>query len=272
MRFMWSRLTSSKWEDAWRESLRFVGATRLAIFSMPGRDRIRLEVYSLAKRDAAALVERFGGKIRRQPSTAEIVKAAPRTAPLKIRGRLTVRDSGRAAPGTIVVPAGMAFGTGEHATTATCLRLLVDVSRPLTRWTMLDLGTGSGILAIAAHQLGARRVEACDFDADAVRVARQNTAANAAPEIRIIRRDVTRWTPRRSFDIVTANLFSRVLIDAAPAIAASVSANGQLIFSGVLREQLDACLETFSKCNLHPLRIVRRGKWVTVLAARPEKH
>ena len=76
----------------------------------------------------------------------------------------------------LLIPAGMAFGTGDHATTATCLRFLADVADSLAGkpWEMLDLGTGSGILALAARVLGAKRVEAGDFDPDSVRTAKES--------------------------------------------------------------------------------------------------
>jgi ribosomal protein L11 methyltransferase len=163
----------------------------------------------------------------------------------------------------------MAFGTGHHATTATVLRLLVDfakarnangISRP---WTMLDLGTGSGLLAIAAEKLGAAKAWGCDYDDKAVRVARVNLRRNGTKRVTIDEADVLKWTPRERYDCVAANLFHDVLEAAFPKIARSLKRDGTLFISGILRTQADSCLASGRKAGLVFDEVITRGKWVT---------
>jgi ribosomal protein L11 methyltransferase len=156
----------------------------------------------------------------------------------------------------------MAFGTGEHATTATCLRLLVDITGRLSEaFTTLDLGTGAGILAVAAKALGASEVMAVDYDPVAVRIAKQNAATNGFPSLRVSRADVLELTVRKPFDIVLANLFSDVLLKAAPRIACATKPEGWLVFSGVLRDQAPEVASAFQAAGFAKPRIITRGKW-----------
>lgn len=265
--YCWSRLTAAKWEDAWRESLLYLGSERLAVFILPPGDRIRMELYNLNAPESEALVRKFGGRARRQASLAEQLSPRQPRAPIRIRQRLIIFDREELLPagetGRLHIPSGMAFGTGDHATTASCLRLLVDAVKSLKKWSMLDLGTGSGILALAARGLGAAPVTGYDYDADAVRVARENAARNQVKRVTFSRRDVTTWQPTRKFEVVVANLFSQVLIEAAPAIVHALVPGGILILSGILRTQEEETLTVFQKLGWRPVRTVRRGKWIT---------
>ena len=166
----------------------------------------------------------------------------------------------------ILIPAGMAFGTGEHATTATCLRMLADEAhrRRHEPWEALDLGTGSGILAIAAARLGAERVLATDFDPHAVRTAKQNVRVNQAA-VRVERSDVRAWSPERTWPVVMANLFSGLLMEVAPKIARAVAPAGTLIVSGILRAQEAEVLAALAARKVRPARVVRKGKWIAAL-------
>jgi len=274
--FVWSKLAAAKWEEEWKETLRYLGETRLAVFELPGGKRIRLELYGLGKAEAGDLVAHFGGSIRPMKPEAYLAAGAGKREPLKIRNRLVIVESAAQAkefPGrtSIVVPAGAAFGTGDHATTATCLRMLSDLAERHrdAPWDFLDLGTGSGILAIAGRVLGARRVDALDFDADSVRIAKENVRANGGTHIVVKRNDVTAWIPARTWDVVIANLFSSILVKAAPAITAAVAPGGALVLSGILRTQEEEVLAAY-RPRFVPERIVHKGKWVAVLASRSE--
>lgn len=271
-RYVWSKLASARWEEEWMETLRYLGQTRLAIFQLPGGKRIRLEIYGLLKSESEDLVSRFGGSIRPMNPATPFGAGSPKREPLKIRSRLVIVESpaqGKDFPDRIpiLIPSGAAFGTGDHTTTATCLRMLSDFAekRGDAPWEMLDLGTGSGILAIAGQALGARRVDAMDFDADAVRISRENVRANGCRRIVLKRGDVTDWQPMRTWDLVAANLFSAVLVKAAPAIANAVAPGGSLILSGILRSQEEEVLAAYEP-RFAPVRVVRKGKWVAVLA------
>jgi ribosomal protein L11 methyltransferase len=272
---VWRKLTAAKWEDAWLERLGFLDPSRIAIFTLPNAKTIRIEAYDLSRTDARRLTERFGGQVRELKARDIIVENAKPRPPLLIRDRLVIvrseKDKAKYARKfpkrrVLVVPAAMAFGTGDHATTATCLRMLCDFcdARPRDSWEMLDLGTGTGILALAARVLGTRRADAFDFDPDAVRAARENIAANKMDGVRVAKLDVTKWTPKRQWDVVAANLYSQVLIRAAAQITRALKPGGALILSGILREQEHECAQAFSEQGVRFDRAIRRGKWVTL--------
>lgn len=272
--FAWKKLASAKWEDAWVERLTFLGPTRLALTSLPGAKTIRIEAYALTKQEADGLLEQFGGQVRPLKAQYFAKQDTEVRDPIRIRGKLLIVSSERdrrrwagqfPSRKTLLVPAAMAFGTGEHATTASCLRFLADTADALAgdSWDMLDLGTGSGILAIAGRMLGARKVDAFDFDPHAVRTARENVHANGVDSIVVKKLDVTKWSPQRSWDVVVANLFSAILITAAPAIAAATRPGGRMIFSGILRSQEAECVRAFRENGFRIEAIARRGKWVT---------
>ncbi|MCU0781064.1 MAG: 50S ribosomal protein L11 methyltransferase [Akkermansiaceae bacterium] len=166
----------------------------------------------------------------------------------------------------ISIPAEMAFGTGDHATTATCLRLLADVARKRAGscWTAADLGAGTGLLAIAARALGAESVFACDFDPLAVTVAGDNLRRNRVDGVTLRRQDVLKWrTPAKGYDVVLANLFSTVLIEAWPVIARALAPGGDLIVSGILASQAWEVFTEAAGSGLGFTKVVRKGKWVT---------
>ena len=271
---VWRKLSAAKWEDVWPERLSEF-ADRLAITSLPNAKTIRLEVFALGKKDAERLRRAFGGTVAAQRRDWMNAPVTPR-APIKVRGKLLVvasaaeRDAVAGKRPVLLIPAGMAFGTGEHATTATCLRLLADVAAEFagTRWEMLDLGCGSGILALAAQMLGAAKVEAGDFDPACVRIAKENAAANAIRGAVIRRLDVLAWQPARPWPVIAANLFSSLHIAIAPKLARALAADGRLIFSGILREQEREVVAAFAQAGLRIVRLVRKGKWVTGVATR----
>jgi ribosomal protein L11 methyltransferase len=273
----WTRLSSIKWEDAWTERLRFLGPENVVFITWPHTKALKIEAYC-DRRRANALVRRFGGRAAKLPAHVWTGDPARPRGPLSIRGKLKIfsdRPSWRewqkttAKPNGIYIPAGMAFGTGEHATTAACLRLLANVAGTLgAGFTALDLGTGAGILAIAARALGASRVEAFDYDPVAVRIARQNASANGFRTINVSRGDVLKLTVRGLFDVVLANLFSDVLVKAAPRIGRATKRGGWLIFSGVLRNQAPEVAEAFEAAGFSNPRLVARGKWCACACRR----
>ncbi|MBP7949107.1 MAG: 50S ribosomal protein L11 methyltransferase [Verrucomicrobiales bacterium] len=277
--FVWSKLSSAKWEDAWEERFHAATNTALVINRLPGGQRIRVEVYCHRRENADAMQRMFGGSIRELKQQNWAALSARSLKPLHVRGRLIITHTDAAAarerrlhPDRIVlcIPGELAFGTGEHATTASCLRLLVDFSAKTTgSWEVLDLGCGTGILALAARALGASRVDACDFDPAAVRVAKKNAAANGIQKVRIFRQDVTRWTPQRQYDIVLANIFHDVLTFSFPAITAAVKPGGRVVVSGILKEQAESVLAAGRAAGVGFDAPLQRGKWVTLTGIRP---
>lgn len=272
--YRWTRLSSQKWEDAWEERLQFLGPGRVVMVTWPDSQALKIEAFC-DKRTASSLVKRFGG--RATLAAAHVWTGSPSRlrAPLAIRGKLRIfsdeaawRKSGT-RPGDIWIPAGMAFGTGDHATTATCLRLLCDVSVEMPPgWRAMDAGTGSGILAIAAEKLGAMAVEAFDFDPACVRIAKENAGNNLCKRIRIRKADARKIAGFPRADVIVANLFSELLLDSAPGFSRRLSRGGTLIFSGVLCKQADEVSAGLVRAGFAPPRIITRGKWCAGLTER----
>lgn len=162
---------------------------------------------------------------------------------------------------------GMAFGTGQHATTRLCLELMEEYLGPGAG--VLDLGTGTGILAIAALRLGAARVVALDTDPQAVASARRNAALNGVERHLELREGTLQDLGRRSgeFRLIAANLLADTLIALLPALARHLSPVGVLIVSGILAEQAGAVETAIGAHGLRPLEARSRGPW-TAIAVR----
>jgi ribosomal protein L11 methyltransferase len=279
-RYSWRKLSAAKWADSWWERLSFLGPTRVMIIEFPNAPKVRIEAHGLKKAEADDLLKMFGGQVTEAKWLT--LENPPMRAPIRIRERLLVVSTEkeledaraeRARRAVLLIPAGMAFGTGEHETTVTCLRLLADVSDELEpgAWEALDLGTGTGILAIAARVLGASKAEAHDFDPHAVRTAKENVKLNATTKLAVKRMDVRKWTPDRQWQVVIANLFSGLLIESAATIAKASAPGGHLIFSGVLREQEKEVVAAFEANGFAVQRVVRRSKWIAGRAVRAER-
>jgi ribosomal protein L11 methyltransferase len=264
--FAWKKLSASKWDDAWLERLSFLGPQRVMVISFPNAPKIRVEAHGLSRTEADRLREHFGGTV--SAAKPMVIKPVKRP-PLKIRSRLLIVSSGdelrelnqKDAEKAVLIPAGMAFGTGDHATTAGCLRFLVDVAAEYgaNDWEMLDLGTGSGILGIAGRKLGARRVLAGDFDPHAVRVAKENVKANGSAGVTVKKMDVLTWEPERTWPVVAANLFSGLLIEIAPKLARAVACGRDSDIFGSAREQEAEVTRALEKEGFKLDRMVRKG-------------
>ena len=272
--FVWSKLSGAQWMDAWEE--RFAGNPNLVIEYLKGGKSTRIRLFCNTAKEARDVAKQFGGSVRKMAG-AEWNPPVEPPRPVKVRDVLLLTAETRAAKiaaiqtanpkrQIISIPPEMAFGTGDHATTSTCLRLLVDVARERkgTDWTVADLGTGTGVLAIAARKLGAGETFACDFDPFAVAAAGRNAIRNGAPEILTKEQDVLKWKPRRKgYDVVMANLFSSVLIQAWPVIAKTLAPGGDLIVSGILASQAWEVFTAAASNGLGFTKVITKGKWVT---------
>lgn len=279
--WVWSKLSSEQWQDAWEE--RFAACGGAVITTIPGRKTQRVEVYCKSRAQALEIQRQFGGSVRKLPSRNWAAMKSERLPAVKVRDRLVIsaesaagelRKLAKAYPGRdiVSVPPDLAFGTGHHATTATVLRLLVDFAEERQRkgraWTLLDLGTGTGVLAIAGQKLGAKSVSACDNDPHSVRIARANAARNGAENITVQQADVLRWKPRKQWDCVTANIFSAILEKAWSGIAQAMKPDGVVLVSGLLRTQTKECLGAAKGAGIRFTKIVPRGKWVTAVGVK----
>jgi ribosomal protein L11 methyltransferase len=162
---------------------------------------------------------------------------------------------------------GMAFGTGLHPSTRLCLQALEDRVRPGDR--VLDVGTGSGILAIAAAQLGAVEVVGIDLDPVAVQVARDNVALNGVAErVWIEEGTLEQVSPvEGAWDCVVVNILAGVIIDLAPRLAARLTPSGSLIASGIIDESAAAVTEALASAGLCIIEQRSEKDWVALLAA-----
>jgi ribosomal protein L11 methyltransferase len=191
--------------------------------------------------------------------------------PIRIGGKgkkLLVRPSWRkdkAAPGqaVVVLDPGLSFGTGQHATTKFCLRQLV-ACRKRGPQSLLDVGTGSGILAIAGMKLGYRPVKAIDFDSEAIRVARANTKRNRVSRLLEPKvGDVTKLSSRArvKYDVVCANLFYDLLIANAHRLIARVKPDGVLVLAGILETQFAEVRTAVEGQGMALKKTTSQGEW-----------
>jgi len=261
----WRRWILPGQEEQWIGWLQAAGCASWAFTGRTGRARVLLEAYVQTRAAASRLTTQWGGRSR-VVDAREWIKARP-VPPTRIGRKLEIvhekkRDRKKAPCPQLYIPLGLAFGSGEHGTTYMLLRALAQRS-DWSKTAVLDLGTGSGVLALAARLFGARKVVATDFDPDAVRTARQNEALNfSQPLIRWKRADAKKLRPTVQYDLVLANLFSGILCEAAPQIAACVSPGGQLWLSGILDSQHDEVGKAYRKEGLQLVRAYRRGKWM----------
>ena len=184
-------------------------------------------------------------------------------------GRLVVKPpwhSYQASPGELVLELepGLAFGTGHHPTTQMCLRLLEKHLRP--GMEVLDLGTGSGILALAAALLGARKVLALDIDPQAVKAARANVRRNGPSRLIQVRLG-TLDGKQGSFDLVVANLTARSLVGLASPLLAALKSPGLLIAGGIMLDRLEEVRNSLG-VGAREVEAASQGDWRTLVLAR----
>jgi ribosomal protein L11 methyltransferase len=189
--------------------------------------------------------------------------------PLEIGKTLLIKPSWskkrpRKNQAVVILDPGLSFGTGQHPTTSFCLNELVRRRKNGTRQSFLDIGTGSGILAIAAAKLGYQPVHAFDFDPESVRVARANAHKNGVDsKIRLTRGDVTKQPlkPARQYDLVCANLISNLLISERRRILSRLKPGGTLVLAGILAAEFGEVERAFAALKLKRVASRVENEW-----------
>lgn len=266
--YLWRKTAGPHWLKAHEEILQARFGGGLSIISRPEGKRVQIEMACGSRSESRKLVHEFGGRVEKLPHDwLKRFARKEKPKPLRLGKRLVVvrsptKRKAVSFPCSLVIPAGAAFGTGEHATTAISLRLLEEVTRRRSPQYVVDLGTGSGILALAASCFGAEHVVALDIDPIAIATAETNARLNKIENVDFQLGDVRRWNSGRRIDIVTANLFSELLIQLLPKLKRSSC----LILSGVLRAQEKEFVRALRRYKIDLVEVRRRGKWTAVLA------
>jgi ribosomal protein L11 methyltransferase len=286
--YLWRRLATRSWFCENETQLRARAGNQLAIVERPNRKKLQLEVASKSRATLWPLAQEFGGRIGKFPRDWLRRALRCKTKPVRVGNK------------KLNIPAGAAFGTGEHATTAMCVKMIEDVMRSWeaqaaspalfgaspksvfrknlrsrggdrqhTRGVrslrvVVDLGTGSGILALAARWLGAKHVIAIDNDPTAISTAKENARLNKISGVKFQVSDIRDWNFPRDVEVVTANLFSELLIEVAPRFRFA----HWLILSGILRAQEEDVSRALTRHKIDIIEARRRGKWVAILARR----
>lgn len=194
--------------------------------------------------------------------------------PLRMGQRLWIVPSWHAPPEAdgvnLILDPGLAFGTGTHPTTALCLEWLdaLAVEGRLESKSILDVGCGSGILAIAALKLGAQHADATDIDPQALQASRDNAERNevASDQLALYYPEQLAGGP---YPIVTANILAGPLVELAPMIAGHVAPGGQIALSGILANQADEVLSAYEAQGLRMEEPTIREGWVRLSGQRP---
>ena len=274
--YLWRKIAEPRWLGAHENILQACSRGRLAIISKPGRKRRQLEIACTSRDDSRKLVEEFGGRVEKLPRDwLQRFARLHQSKPIKVGKRLVIAGKidfqtskafGLKKPRLLVIPASAAFGTGEHATTAMSLRLLERLTREWKNsWSLADLGTGSGILALAAERFGAGRMVGIDIDPKAISVAKANARLNKIDNVDFKLGDLRKWKSQAGRDIVTANLYIQLLIEILP----KLRCGHWLILSGVLRMQENKLFHALRRNKIEIVKVNRRGKWIAVLAKAP---
>ncbi len=174
------------------------------------------------------------------------------------------RRKPRPGQAVVLLDPGLSFGTGQHATTRFCLEQVVQLRRKNQQQSLLDAGTGSGILAIAAAKLGYSPVSAFDFDPESVRIAAENSRLNEVDgDIELRQADLTRLSrkSRVRYDVVCANLIYDLLIAERDRLLARLKPGGTLVLAGILETQFDQVKDAFTAAGLKLVKARTQGEW-----------
>ncbi len=165
-------------------------------------------------------------------------------------------------PYEIIITPKMSFGTGHHATTRMTMELMKDIS--LQNKTVLDFGTGTGILAILATMLGASEIKAIDNDRWCIENATENAQLNNANSIEISDEDITNIPHKNYYDIILANINRQILLDYFPKMKELLAKDGTLLLSGILEEDIPIISTKAKECGMQHIKEKRLNNWVAL--------
>src|SRR5688572_9801396 len=231
-------------EEATVELLQELFHTTACVETDLKRNATHVSVFLEKKPSAAKLraaLPHFSIRRLRQENWAESWKR--HFKPIGIASKLLIKPTWskrKLRPGQVVVvlDPGLSFGTGQHPTTRFCLEEIVAFRRAGRRQSFLDIGTGSGILAIAAAKLGYAPVHAYDLDKAAVRIARDNARKNRVlQKIQFAWKDLAHERNNKKYDLVCANLLADVLLSQRDRLISRLKPSGRLVLAGILRLQ-----------------------------------
>lgn len=228
-------------------------------------------------REAEALLDRHASEIlsrsaeKTEDDSEWLYKWQEYFRPARIGERIVVKpgwEEYEPEEGDLVIEMdpGMAFGSGLHETTSMCIKALEKYTREGAK--VLDVGSGTGILAMAAVMLGAENALGIDIDDEAVRVGAENVARNGLEDRVAIRKGDLMAGVDYDADIIVANLMADLVIKLAPAAAAQLKSGGIFITSGILDIKEEAVTEAVSQAGFDIIEVLADGEWRAVVAGR----
>ena len=272
--YLWRKTADVHWVKAHEDALEVKAPGQLVMVQQPGRKRLELEIVCRSQSYSSALLKEFGGRVEALASNwlerlthidSKPITIGKRLIISRVGGNLPSRPSRHKGRSHLIIPSSLAFGTGEHATTAMSLRFLEELTRRWQRgWSLLDVGTGSGILVLAAKRFGAGRVTGIDNDPAAISVAKSNARLNKIRGASFQLGDVRKWNPPQKIDVITANLYSDLLIEILP----KLPGGAWLILSGILCSQQDELARALQRNQYDITSAKRSWRWAAILARR----
>ncbi|OJV64534.1 MAG: ribosomal protein L11 methyltransferase [Clostridiales bacterium 38-18] len=166
----------------------------------------------------------------------------------------------------IEIDPGNAFGSGTHETTSMCIEMIEKYMKPSD--TVIDVGCGSGILAIAAGKLGAKEVIAVDIDENAVLTARENLKLNGLEEISDVRHgDLIKVVPEKA-ELVVANIIADIIVKFSDDVESIMKADALFVSSGLILDKVDWVIEELMKRQFEIVEVMKKGEWAVVVSRK----